>query len=164
MEIFGLALVFLSLNSKLSLLHSKSIRDIFTDYFRSFPSRKKPFTQTISVEGISSGSSLGEIRVTTDPSNDINEVIKYFKEEIRIIRSEMKQYRAATNLLLEQHQKSIDEIDNKITQTANLQNQKIRELIISDPGEELGGITILLFGILYGNFSEECTKIATYFI
>jgi len=148
LQIFGAALIIRSLSAKLEIFRKHNIGRMILEYLREFPIFRGARAETSArLRGTSKMEGPATV-IIKPPGNDITDVIRYFDQVIEDLKEEMntrfEHHKKTLEDLKAQQVEEIESIKNAIVKTAN----KMESVVLSNPWQELYGISTILLGLL----------------
>lgn len=154
LQISGVLTIIYSLKEKLHLFEGFGLSNFIIKYFRSFP--KKGEMKHYSLSGSAGGYSevMAEIRGVIRPKEEINDVIRYFEEEIQYLNKKLAENNKELKKDMELIRTSLQDVKFSLRKQIEETNQLVSTSNVSNIWMDLFGVTITIVGLIYGTIPD----------
>ncbi|HRG10623.1 MAG TPA: hypothetical protein PLJ08_18755 [Cyclobacteriaceae bacterium] len=159
LQLIGTSIIIYSLRDKLQLFKGHGLIELFINYFKGFPLRKRKIDSRLEGNAVAIAPATGHARLIKRPKEDLKEVIEHFQNEINELHKMF--YQVDHKLITEVNDlnASIHNIKNRLTREINDTKVLIKESFVSNIWLDSFGLACLFWGIFLGTAPDIVEKL-----
>jgi hypothetical protein len=158
LQLIGSITLVISLRERLILFKGWKLIDFFKDFFRRFPSKGKHIYLNVNDSIHIQSSTNAEIRRLFNPSEDINETLRYFNEEINSLHEKLTKFRNELKLDLKKIDSKMEEHKSQISKELFETKKLVTDSSVSNIWLDLFGIFSILTGLVLATIPDIIAK------
>ncbi len=146
-QIIGGIIVLISLNSNLNLLNKTSIKNVFINWFKSFPLKSKSVITEVS-DSISIQSTVSATATVSNSLNTLEDKIKFLFDEIKRLDQKISDSTEKLKEDLNEKFKYIERKHSNLDQSLIEVKANLNNTVLGSPKLEILGILSIIYGLL----------------
>lgn len=148
LELGGTSILVHSIGDKLFIFKGYGLSKFLADYFRSIPLKRKPKHHSLKVETVSYSMTMGELRGTMRPKEDLKDIIRYFDGEIKYLHKKVNELKSKTDLDQHNLKSSLESLKTNLLGELTETKERIENSAVSNIWLELFGLSCIILGII----------------